>query len=75
MPPPTLAMLKAALSEVALDSATCSAEYSEMARYSAVVWFAEILVRLTGKMAYWAQEDEDEDQEVCQDLGRIRCCP
>ena len=66
-------MLKAALSEAVLDSAMCSAEYSETACYSAAVWFVvgEIPVRLTGKMAYWAQEDEDEDQAVCQDLGCI----
>ena len=50
-----------------------SAEYSETARYSAAAWFvvAEIPVHLTEKMAYWAQEDEDEDQVVCQDLEHI----
>ena len=67
-------MLKAASSEAALDSATRSAEYSETAHYSAA-WFAEIPVRLTGKMAYWAQGDEDEDQEVRQDLGHIHRRP
>ena len=32
-------------------------------------------MRLTGKMVYWVQEDADEDQAVCQDLGRICCHP
>ena len=77
MPPPTLATLKAVLSEVVLVSVTCSAEYFEMACYSAAAWsvVAEIPVCLAGKMVYWVQEDADEDQAVCQDLGHIRRRP